>query len=186
GAGRRPPLVRPAPACAHRPRSRDHGHGGEGRSAMKARRGPCWHDVTAAGGHRSMTPTTIDIDDLVSLDRGEVDRRTYSDRAIFDREMEQIFGRAWLFLCHESQIPEPGDFFASVMGRDNVLVVRQKDGGIRAMLNTCAHRGNAVCRADEGNAKGFLCTYHGWSYGIDGRLVGVPGYKSFYAGEADN
>src|SRR5262249_13337473 len=108
-----------------------------------------------------------------------------SDPAIFEREMEQIFGRAWLFLCHESQIPEPGDFFASVMGRDNVLVVRQKDGGIRAMLNTCAHRGNAVCRADEGNAKGFLCTYHGWSYGIDGRLVGVPGYRNFYAGEVE-
>ena len=132
-----------------------------------------------------MTPTTTDIDDLVSLERGEVDRRIYSDPAIFEREMEQIFGRAWLFLCHESQIPEPGDFFASVMGRDNVLVVRQKDGSIRAMLNTCAHRGNAVCRAEEGNAKGFLCTYHGWSYGIDGRLVGVPGYRNFYDGEVD-
>jgi phenylpropionate dioxygenase-like ring-hydroxylating dioxygenase large terminal subunit len=132
-----------------------------------------------------MTPTTTDIDDLVSLERGEVDRRIYSDPALFEREMEQIFGRAWLFLCHESQIPEPGDFFASVMGRDNVLVVRQKGGSIRAMLNTCAHRGNAVCRADEGNAKGFLCTYHGWSYGIDGRLVGVPGYKNFYDGEVD-
>jgi phenylpropionate dioxygenase-like ring-hydroxylating dioxygenase large terminal subunit len=129
--------------------------------------------------------TTTDIDDLVSVERGEVDRRIYSDPAIFEREMEQIFGRAWLFLCHESQIPEPGDFFASVMGRDNVLVVRQKDGSIRAMLNTCAHRGNAVCRADEGNAKGFLCTYHGWSYGIDGRLVGVPGYRNFYAGEVE-
>lgn len=132
-----------------------------------------------------MAPATTDIDDLVSLERGEVDRQIYSDPAIFEREMEQIFGRAWLFLCHESQIPEPGDFFASVMGRDNVLVVRQKDGSIRAMLNTCAHRGNAVCRADEGNAKGFLCTYHGWSYGIDGRLLGVPGYKNFYAGELD-
>jgi 3-phenylpropionate/trans-cinnamate dioxygenase alpha subunit len=132
-----------------------------------------------------MAPSTTDIDDLVSLERGEVNRRIYSDPAIFEREMEQIFGRAWLFLCHESQVPEPGDFFASVMGRDNVLIVRQKDRTIRAMLNTCAHRGNAVCRADEGNAKGFLCTYHGWSYGIDGRLVGVPGYKNFYAGEVD-
>jgi len=132
-----------------------------------------------------MTPTTTDVDELVSLERGEVDRRIYSDPAIFEREMEQIFGRAWLFLCHESQIPAPGDFFAAVMGRDNVLVVRQKDGGLKAMLNTCAHRGNAVCRADEGNAKSFLCTYHGWSYGIDGRLLGVPGHKDFYAGEVE-
>src|SRR6185436_17789300 len=129
--------------------------------------------------------TTTDIDDLVSLERGEVDRRIYSDPAIFDREMEQIFGRAWLFLCHESQIPDAGDFFASVMGRDNILVVRQKDRTILAMLNTCAHRGNAVCRAEEGNVNGFLCTYHGWSYGLDGRLLGVPCFKNFYDGELD-
>jgi 3-phenylpropionate/trans-cinnamate dioxygenase alpha subunit len=90
-----------------------------------------------------------------------------------------------LFLCHESQIPHTGDFFQSVMGRDNVLVVRQKDGTVKAVLNTCAHRGNAVCRADEGNAKSFLCTYHGWSYGIDGRLLGVPGFKTFYNGQLD-
>ena len=129
----------------------------------------------------SMTPDVID--GLVSLEDGTVDRRIYSDAAIFELEMERIFGRAWLFLCHESQIPEPGDFFGSVMGRDNVLVVRQKDHGVKAMLNSCAHRGNAVCRAEEGNVRSFLCTYHGWSYGIDGRLKGVPGFKNFYDGE---
>jgi phenylpropionate dioxygenase-like ring-hydroxylating dioxygenase large terminal subunit len=126
-----------------------------------------------------------EIDELVSLERGEVDRRIYSDPEIFELEMERIFARSWLFLCHESQIPEPGDFFQSVMGRDNVLVVRQRDGSIKAMLNTCAHRGNAVCRAEEGNARNFLCTYHGWSYGIDGRLNGVPGFKTFYDGQLD-
>ena len=132
-----------------------------------------------------MTSQTIEIDELVSLERGEIDRRIYSDPAIFELEMERIFARSWLFLCHESQIPEPGDFFQSVMGRDNVLVVRQKDRSIKAMLNTCAHRGNAVCRAEEGNAKSFLCTYHGWSYGIDGQLLGVPGFKNFYDGQLD-
>jgi nitrite reductase/ring-hydroxylating ferredoxin subunit len=132
-----------------------------------------------------MNPANTQIDDMVSLERGEIDRRIYSDPAIFELEMEQIFARAWLFLCHESQIPQPGDFFQSVMGRDNVLVVRQKDRSIRAMLNTCAHRGNAVCRAEEGNARSFLCTYHGWSYGIDGKLLGVPGFKTFYDGRLD-
>jgi 3-phenylpropionate/trans-cinnamate dioxygenase alpha subunit len=130
-----------------------------------------------------MTVSVDRFDEFVSLERGEVDRRIFSDEEIFDLEMERIFARAWLFLCHESQIPEPGDFFQSVMGRDNVLVVRQKDGSVSALLNTCAHRGNAVCRAEEGNARSFLCTYHGWSYGIDGALKGVPGFKNFYDGE---
>jgi len=132
-----------------------------------------------------MTLQLEDIDEFVALERGEIDRRIFSDPDIFEMEMERIFGRAWLFLCHETQIPNPGDFFASVMGRDNVLVVRQKDGTIRGLLNSCAHRGNAVCRADEGNAKGFLCTYHGWSYGIDGALRGLPGHRTFYDGEID-
>jgi phenylpropionate dioxygenase-like ring-hydroxylating dioxygenase large terminal subunit len=126
-----------------------------------------------------------EIEQLVSVERGEIDRRVYSDPAIFELEMTQIFGRAWLFLCHESQIRETGDFFESVMGRDNVLVVRQKDGSVKGLLNTCAHRGNAVCRAEEGNAKGFLCTYHGWSYGIDGALTGVPGFRDFYGPDFD-
>ncbi len=128
---------------------------------------------------------SYNIDDLVSTQRGELDRRMYSDPEIFELELTQIFGRAWLFLCHESQIRQPGDFFESVMGRDNVLVVRQKDGTVKGLLNTCSHRGNAVCRAEEGNAKSFLCTYHGWSFGIDGTLVGVPGYRDFYGPDFD-
>lgn len=126
-----------------------------------------------------------EIDDLVSLERGEVDRRIFSDPEIFEQEMKLIFARAWLFLCHATQIPNAGDFFESAMGRDNVLVVRQKDGSVKAMLNTCTHRGNAVCRAEEGNVKGFLCTYHGWSFGIDGKLNGVPGYREFYGPDFD-
>lgn len=122
---------------------------------------------------------------LVSIERGELNRRIFSDAEVFEQEIARIFGRAWLFLCHESQIPRTGDFFESVMGRDNVLVVRQKDGSVKGLLNTCRHRGNAVCRAEEGNARSFLCTYHGWSYGIDGRLNGVPGHKSFYGSALD-
>ena len=99
--------------------------------------------------------------------------------------MELIFGRAWQFLCHETQIPKAGDFFETPMGRDNVLAVRQKDGSIRGLLNTCTHRGNAVCRAEEGNTKAFMCTYHGWSYDIGGNLIGVPGIDKFYKGDLD-
>ena len=122
---------------------------------------------------------------LVSLERGEIDRRIFSDPDIFEEEMRHIFGRSWLFLCHGSQIPKRGDFFEAPMGRDNVLVVRQRDGGIKGLLNTCAHRGNAVCRAEEGNAKNFMCTYHGWTYDIAGKLVGVPGLDELYHNDLD-
>lgn len=125
------------------------------------------------------------IDEFVSLERGEVDRRIFSDEEIFEREMDLIFGRAWQFVCHESQIPKAGDFFETPVGRDNVLTVRQKDGSIKALLNTCAHRGNAVCRAEEGNTKVFMCTYHGWSYDLAGNLIGVPDFDLFYKGELD-
>src|SRR6478609_9692741 len=84
-----------------------------------------------------MRVDATNADDVVSVERGEIDRRIYSDEEIFEQEMELIFGRAWLFLCHETQIRNPGDFFEAPMGRDNVLVVRQKDGSIKALLNTC-------------------------------------------------
>ena len=128
---------------------------------------------------------THDMDELVSLERGEVDRVIFSDEEIFERELELIFGRAWNFLCHEGQIPKAGDFFETPIGRDNVLTVRQKDGSIRAFLNTCSHKGNAVCRAEEGNTKAFMCTYHGWSYDLAGNLIGVPEADHFYKGELD-
>jgi 3-phenylpropionate/trans-cinnamate dioxygenase alpha subunit len=124
-------------------------------------------------------------DNYVSAETGEIDRRIFSDPDIYEAEMELIFGRAWLFLCHESQIPKSGDFFEAPMGKDNVLVVRQRDGSIRALLNTCTHRGNAVCRADEGNTKNFMCTYHGWTFSIDGDLIGVPGFENLYHSELD-
>ncbi|WP_319458116.1 MULTISPECIES: aromatic ring-hydroxylating oxygenase subunit alpha [unclassified Mycobacterium] len=125
------------------------------------------------------------LQELVSLERGELDRSIFKGSEIFEQEMQMIFARSWLFLCHESQIRKKGDFFEAPMGRDNVLVVRQKDGSIKALLNTCLHRGNAVCRAEEGNARNFMCTYHGWTYDISGDLVGVPGLAELYHNDLD-
>jgi 3-phenylpropionate/trans-cinnamate dioxygenase alpha subunit len=121
----------------------------------------------------------------VDFENGLVDRIIFSDPDIYKMEMERIFARAWCFVCHESQIPRVGDFFANYIGEDRVLAVRDKSGAISVLLNTCRHRGNAVCRAEQGNAKVFTCPYHGWSYGLDGELVGVPGLRDFYRNGLD-
>ena len=123
--------------------------------------------------------------DLVDEKRGMVDRRIFSDKAIYHLELEQIFARAWNFMAHDSQIPNPGDFFMNYIGEDRVICVRDNDGNPQVLVNSCRHRGNAVCRAEEGHATSFMCTYHGWTYDLKGSLVGVPGFKEVYHEELD-
>jgi 3-phenylpropionate/trans-cinnamate dioxygenase subunit alpha len=127
----------------------------------------------------------IDVTGLVDWEQGEISASIFADEQVYQAEIEQIFGRTWLFLAHDSMIPKAGDFFATYMGTDPVIVVRQADGAVKALLNSCRHRGMKVCRADSGNAKAFTCTYHGWSYGGDGKLRSVPHFEDAYYGELD-
>lgn len=98
-----------------------------------------------------------EIKSLVDADNGLISRRSFIEREIYEQELEKIFARCWLFLCHESQIPQAGDFFSTYMGEDPVLVMRDSQGKVNAFLNVCRHRGNRLCRADMGNAATFTC-----------------------------
>jgi phenylpropionate dioxygenase-like ring-hydroxylating dioxygenase large terminal subunit len=115
---------------------------------------------------------------LVQPDR--VHRSVYADPAIFELEMERLFGRAWLVLGHASQVGAPGDYFTTRMGREPVIVVRKNDSEIGVLVNRCAHRGSTVCAEGRGHVERFVCPYHGWSYDRGGVLQAVPvpaGYK---------
>ncbi len=127
----------------------------------------------------------LEYSELVDVDRGLIDRRIFSDPDIYQQELERIFARCWLYLGHESQLQQPGQFLTTYMGEDPVLVVRGVDGEVRAFLNTCRHRGNRVCRLDEGRAASFTCAYHGWTYDTQGKLVSVPSLKEFWFEELD-
>jgi len=109
---------------------------------------------------------------LVQPDR--VHRSVYADPAIFDLEMERIFGRAWLVLGHESQVRNVGDYFTTRMGREPVIVSRKNNEEVAVLVNRCAHRGSTVCAEGRGNTERFVCPYHGWSYDTAGTLQAVP------------
>jgi 3-phenylpropionate/trans-cinnamate dioxygenase alpha subunit len=120
--------------------------------------------------------------DGVQPGKGTVSREVYVSDDVYQAELERIFTRSWLFLGHTSQLREPGDFLTTAMGEDAVIVAHGRDGRIRAMLNSCRHRGMRVCRADEGNAKSFRCPYHSWTYSNTGELTGVPKFHQGYGG----
>ena len=122
---------------------------------------------------------------LVDLALGQISREIFVNDDIYAEEQERIFARSWLLVGHESQIPNPGDFFVSRMGEESVILCRDRAGTVHVFLNSCRHRGMKVCRYDDGNTTVFTCPYHGWSYGTDGALVGVPYFREAYHSELD-
>ncbi|MHA6792329.1 aromatic ring-hydroxylating oxygenase subunit alpha [Pseudonocardia bannensis] len=117
---------------------------------------------------------------LVSPDGSRVARAIFSSEEIYQRELAEIFGKCWLPLGHESQLPRTGSFFTTFMGEDAVIVSRGRDGQIRVHLNACSHRGAKVCLEDTGTANTFTCPYHAWTFANDGRLVGVTFEEQYY------
>ena len=107
----------------------------------------------------------------VDVRRGLVSRDIFVSDEIFQLEMERIFDRTWVFLAHETEILAAGDFVVRSLGSAPVIVVRDGDGTLHVLLNSCRHRGAKVCRPDSGNVRNFVCPYHGWTYEPSGRLM---------------
>lgn len=114
------------------------------------------------------------ISDLVNADASLISRRCWSDPDVYALEKQAIFGKAWLFLGHESQIKNPGDFVQAFMCETPIILSRGQDHKVYANINSCSHRGLPVCRADHGNTKRFVCPYHSWSYSVEGNLQTIP------------
>ena len=120
---------------------------------------------------------------LEDVRRGMIPAHIYNDDEIFVLEKERLFSRSWLFVAHESEVPQAGDYVVRRVLEDSFIIARDEKGEVRAMFNMCLHRGMQVCRAEMGNASHFRCPYHGWSYRNDGRIVGLPFHKEAYGGE---
>jgi phenylpropionate dioxygenase-like ring-hydroxylating dioxygenase large terminal subunit len=114
---------------------------------------------------------------LVRPDR--VHTSLYTSPALFELEMERIFSRTWVWVAHESEVPDPGSFKSSFVGTQPVIVVRDRKRNINVLLNRCRHRAATVCEHRHGKTNNFVCPYHGWGYGLDGSLRGVPHPESY-------
>jgi phenylpropionate dioxygenase-like ring-hydroxylating dioxygenase large terminal subunit len=117
--------------------------------------------------------------ELVREDR--VAGRMYTDPEIFERELTAVFERTWVWVAHESELPRAGSFKSTYVGRQPVIVTKDRKGNINTLLNRCRHRGASLCEKPSGQANGFTCPYHAWSYGLDGTLRGIP-YPDGYEG----
>jgi phenylpropionate dioxygenase-like ring-hydroxylating dioxygenase large terminal subunit len=124
-----------------------------------------------------------ELRDITDWKKGRISPAVLFDEGVYRREQEQVFGRAWVVVGHEDMVRKPGDYVTNYVGEVPVIVLRDIQGTIRVLVNRCAHRGNQVCLFDRGNVRAFTCSYHGWTYDLGGKLIGVPMEREIYRGE---
>jgi p-cumate 2,3-dioxygenase alpha subunit len=103
-----------------------------------------------------------------------VHRSAMTSHEVLQTEQERVFNKCWLYLCHESEVENPGDYRRRNVAGRPLFFVRGSDGKLRVFLNTCTHRGALICRHDQGHADVLQCFYHAWTFNNQGDLVGVP------------
>ncbi len=113
------------------------------------------------------------VEDDASEGKYRVARGIFTDPAIFEMEMRHIFEGNWIYLAHESQIPEKNDYFTTWMGRQPIFIARNQSGNLNAFVNACSHRGAMLCRFKRGKKSTFTCPFHGWTFNNSGKLLKV-------------
>jgi phenylpropionate dioxygenase-like ring-hydroxylating dioxygenase large terminal subunit len=126
---------------------------------------------------------------LIREDR--VHRNVYTDPEIFDLEMERIWKKAWVYVGHDSQVKQQGDYFATSIGRQSVIMIRHSDGKVYVLFNRCSHKGAQVVGESCGNMQQLRCSYHGYVFDTDGTLIHIPreeayGDSGFGKGKAES
>jgi len=116
---------------------------------------------------------TLDLIDLIQAqkDAYSLDQIFYTDPSIYDRDLQRIFFTDWLYICHTSEIPNPGDCFTFEIDKESIIVARNENNQINAFANVCRHRGSRICASGCSNNKRFVCPYHAWTYNLDGDLL---------------
>lgn len=104
----------------------------------------------------------------------KVHKRIYTDPAIFDLEMERIWGKSWIYVGHESQVAEAGQYYSTTIGSQPVILTRHKNGEIYVLFNRCAHKGAQLVGDSSGKVKDFRCGYHAWRFDLDGKCIAIP------------
>lgn len=133
---------------------------------------------TAPAGVRAALGNDLVAEDWNAL-TFRVNRAAYRSEAVFAAERERIWSTSWLFLGHETEVPNPNDFKVRVLAGKPLILVRDQNGQVRVFLNSCPHRGTVLCRESEGNNKHFQCFYHAWTYRTDGEMASLPGDEAY-------
>ena len=126
------------------------------------------------------TPTIDGIDVSTPAPGHLLPPAAFVSPAVYDAEMQRIFARSWVHVADLPDLRVAGDFVAATIGTTPVVVVRDQDGTVRAFLNACRHRGATLAEGQGNCGRQLRCPYHAWSYGLDGRLIGVPSREEFH------
>ena len=113
-----------------------------------------------------------DIGEIARLQKPahSLQQALYNSQAAFERDLEFVFRRHWILAGHASMAPQPGDFFLAEAAAESIIVIRGRDGALRAFANVCRHRGSRICASSQGHASVLVCPYHAWTYNLDGSL----------------